>query len=99
MAPNEQFAPIKVPQSKSSVPSSQVITQSVQSMNYKKRRTTVNERLQKKDTEKPDTVANILKFSEKLAPWETTKVQMKRKKERLKKEEVEAWTETLQQAK
>ena len=68
-------------------------------MNYKKRRTTVNERLQKKDTEKPDTVANILKFSEKLAPWETTKVQMKRKKERLKKEEVEAWTETLQQAK
>lgn len=99
MAPNEQFAPIKVPQSKSSVPSSQVITQSVQSMNYKKRRTTVNERLQKKDTEKPDTVANILKFSEKLAPWETTKVQMKKKKERLKKEEVEAWTETLQQAK
>ena len=99
MAPNEQFAPIKVPQSKSSVPSSQVITQSVQSMNYKKRRTTVNERLQKKDTEKPDTVANILKFSEKLAPWETTKVQMKKRKERLKKEEVEAWTETLQQAK
>ena len=77
------------------MPSSQVITQSVQSMNYKKRRTTVNERLQKNNTEKPDSVANILKFSEKLAPWETTKVQMKKKKDKLKKEEVEAWTETL----
>ena len=53
-----------------------------------------NQRLYKQVTDKPDTVAEILGFKDYGPDWEKNKQNHKHVKERLKKEETQAWVET-----
>ena len=84
---------------KTPINANQVIAPSIAASNYKKRKVRVgqdvtNAEAKKKDPDQPDTVGFILGLPDYQPKENTTKVQLKHVKERLKKEEKEAWIET-----